>query len=72
MSLRPACPACSYGPGPCLGTDSSCPHTSSSNSANCRLELVGSWHCWGVIADLAVLRGKGSSGQRDSLVLAVR
>jgi cleavage and polyadenylation specificity factor subunit 1 len=39
---------------------------------NCRLELVGAWPCWGVIADLAVLRGKGSSGQRDSLVIAVR
>ncbi|WIA38397.1 hypothetical protein OEZ86_001723 [Tetradesmus obliquus] len=39
---------------------------------HCRLELVGSWQCWGLIEDLAVLRGRGSSGQRDSLVLAVR
>lgn len=46
-----------------------CSHAGTS----CRLELVGGWQCWGVINDLAVLKGRGgSSGQKDSLVLAVR
>jgi hypothetical protein len=36
------------------------------------LEMVGSYPCWGVICGLSVLRGKGSSGQRDSIVVAVR
>jgi hypothetical protein len=59
--------ACSYGSGPCLNSSSS-----SSSSGNCRLELVGSFPCWGVVCGLAVLRGKGSARQRDSIVLAVR
>lgn len=66
---------CSYGATPAKSSSSSS-HPSlcvpPAVVSHCRLELVGSWQCWGLIEDLAVLRGRGSSGQRDSLVLAVR
>ncbi|KAF6256640.1 hypothetical protein COO60DRAFT_92934 [Scenedesmus sp. NREL 46B-D3] len=67
-----------YGTTPATSSSSSSSSSHPNLSAppavvsHCRLELVGSWQCWGVIEDLAVLRGRGSSGQRDSLVLAVR
>jgi hypothetical protein len=72
--LLPLCsPFCSYGATP-VTSSSSHPSISVPPAvvSQCRMELVGSWQCWGVIEDLAVLRGRGSSGQRDSLVLAVR
>jgi hypothetical protein len=62
----------SYGPGPCLGSRSSSRAATASSSGNCRLELVGSYPCWGVVCGLAVLRGKGSSEQRDSIIVVVR
>lgn len=56
---------CSYGlSGP--------PPAGSHTGSNCRLELVGSWQCWGVVQDMAALRGRGNSGQRDSIIIAVR
>eukprot|EP00878_Enallax_costatus_P012110 GHUV01012643.1.p1 GENE.GHUV01012643.1~~GHUV01012643.1.p1 ORF type:complete len:1562 (+),score=569.41 GHUV01012643.1:165-4850(+) len=48
------------------------PAPGSSAVPHCRLELVGSWQCWGVVQDMAVLRGRGNSGQRDSIIIAVR
>ncbi|KAI8464986.1 MAG: CPSF A subunit region-domain-containing protein [Monoraphidium minutum] len=38
----------------------------------CRLQLLGSFPLYGVVEDMAVLRGRAGAGQRDAVVLAFR
>jgi hypothetical protein len=38
----------------------------------CRLQLVGSFPLYGVVEDIAVLRGRAGAGQRDAIMIAHR